>query len=83
MDRRKATNAKDPPVAENPNGVVVAAEAVSRPSSLPQNSEEEEVCDKSGASPAPQPLLAPLRGLGSGKPPFFVPALREKGFFWS
>ncbi|KAB0388537.1 hypothetical protein E2I00_003625, partial [Balaenoptera physalus] len=48
VDRRKATNAKDPPVAENPNRVVEAAEAVSRPSSLPQNLEEEEVCDRSG-----------------------------------
>ncbi|XP_059978007.1 activating signal cointegrator 1 complex subunit 2 isoform X4 [Lagenorhynchus albirostris] len=54
VDRRKATNAKDPPVAENPNGVVVAAEAVSRPSSLPQNSEEEECL---GAAAAPGPTV--------------------------
>ncbi|XP_024623737.1 activating signal cointegrator 1 complex subunit 2 isoform X4 [Neophocaena asiaeorientalis asiaeorientalis] len=54
VDRRKATNAKDPPVAENPNGVVVAAEAVSRPSSLPQNSEEEECL---GAAAAPGPAV--------------------------
>ncbi|XP_012393664.1 activating signal cointegrator 1 complex subunit 2 isoform X3 [Orcinus orca] len=54
VDRRKATNAKDPPVVENPNGVVVAAEAVSRPSSLPQNSEEEECL---GAAAAPGPTV--------------------------
>ncbi|XP_032458489.1 activating signal cointegrator 1 complex subunit 2 isoform X3 [Phocoena sinus] len=54
VDRRKATTAKDPPVAENPNGVVVAAEAVSRPSSLPQNSEEEECL---GAAAAPGPAV--------------------------
>uniref|UniRef100_A0A8C6B1Y3 Activating signal cointegrator 1 complex subunit 2 n=1 Tax=Monodon monoceros TaxID=40151 RepID=A0A8C6B1Y3_MONMO len=54
VDRRKATKAKDPPVAENPNGVVVAAEAVSRPSSLPQNSEEEECL---GAAAAPGPAV--------------------------
>ncbi|XP_073646384.1 activating signal cointegrator 1 complex subunit 2 isoform X2 [Tursiops truncatus] len=54
VDRRKATNAKDPPVAENPNGVVVVAEAVSRPSSLPQNSEEEECL---GAAAAPGPTV--------------------------
>eukprot|EP00070_Physeter_catodon_P029312 XP_028336206.1 activating signal cointegrator 1 complex subunit 2 isoform X3 [Physeter catodon] len=54
VDRRKATNAKDPPVAENPNGVMEAAEAVSRPSSLPQNSEEEECL---GAVAAPGPTV--------------------------
>ncbi|XP_066871255.1 activating signal cointegrator 1 complex subunit 2 isoform X6 [Kogia breviceps] len=54
VDRRKATNAKDPPVAENPNGVVEAAEAVSRPSSLPQNLEEEECL---GAAAAPGPAV--------------------------
>ncbi|XP_059974265.1 activating signal cointegrator 1 complex subunit 2 isoform X2 [Mesoplodon densirostris] len=54
VDRRKATNAKDPPVAENPNGVVEAVEAVSRPSSLPQNSEEEECL---GAAAAPGPAV--------------------------
>ncbi|XP_057382423.1 activating signal cointegrator 1 complex subunit 2 isoform X2 [Balaenoptera acutorostrata] len=53
VDRRKATNAKDPPVAENPNRVVEAAEAVSRPSSLPQNLEEEECL---GAAAAPGPV---------------------------
>ncbi|KAM9054882.1 activating signal cointegrator 1 complex subunit 2 isoform 3-T4 [Megaptera novaeangliae] len=54
VDRRKATNAKDPPVAENPNRVVEAAEAVSRPSSLPQNLEEEECL---GAAAAPGPAV--------------------------
>ncbi|XP_061024918.1 activating signal cointegrator 1 complex subunit 2 isoform X4 [Eubalaena glacialis] len=54
VDQRKATNAKDPPVAENPNRVVEAAEAVSRPSSLPQNLEEEECL---GAAAAPGPAV--------------------------
>ncbi|XP_064434705.1 activating signal cointegrator 1 complex subunit 2 isoform X4 [Mirounga angustirostris] len=42
VDRRKATDAKDPPVAEDPNGVTVLAEPVGGPSSHPENSEEEE-----------------------------------------
>ncbi|XP_069353148.1 activating signal cointegrator 1 complex subunit 2 isoform X11 [Eulemur rufifrons] len=46
VDRRKATDAKDPSVAEEPNGkpngVVVAVEPVSQTSSHPENSEEEE-----------------------------------------
>ncbi|XP_004400116.1 PREDICTED: activating signal cointegrator 1 complex subunit 2 isoform X1 [Odobenus rosmarus divergens] len=42
VDRRKATDAKDPPVAEDPNGVIVLAEPVGGPSSHPENSEEEE-----------------------------------------
>ena len=54
VDRRKATDAKDPPVAEHPNGVMEAAEAVSRPSSLRQNSEEEECL---GAAAAPGPAV--------------------------
>eukprot|EP00069_Balaena_mysticetus_P007030 bmy_00965T0 len=54
VDRRKATDAKDPPVAEHPNGVMEVAEAVSRPSSLPQNSEEEECL---GAAAAPGPAM--------------------------
>uniref|UniRef100_A0A8C0D417 CUE domain-containing protein n=1 Tax=Balaenoptera musculus TaxID=9771 RepID=A0A8C0D417_BALMU len=54
VDRRKATDAKDPPVAEHPNGVMEAAEAVSRPSSLRQNSEEEEFL---GAAAAPGPAV--------------------------
>ncbi|KAF4011597.1 hypothetical protein G4228_003647 [Cervus hanglu yarkandensis] len=39
VDRRKATDARDPPAAENPNGVGEAAEAVSGPSALPQEEE--------------------------------------------
>jgi len=42
VDRRKATDAKDPPVAEDPNGVIVLAEPVGGSSSHPENSEEEE-----------------------------------------
>ncbi|XP_025713888.1 activating signal cointegrator 1 complex subunit 2 isoform X3 [Callorhinus ursinus] len=42
VDRRKATDAKDPAVAEDPNGVIVLAEPVGGPSSHPENSEEEE-----------------------------------------
>ncbi|XP_010347468.2 activating signal cointegrator 1 complex subunit 2 isoform X2 [Saimiri boliviensis] len=46
VDRRKATDAKDPSVTEEPNGehngVAVTAEAVSQVSSHPENSEEEE-----------------------------------------
>uniref|UniRef100_K9J2P7 Putative transcription coactivator complex p100 component n=1 Tax=Desmodus rotundus TaxID=9430 RepID=K9J2P7_DESRO len=39
VDRRKATGAKDPPVAEDLNGVVATAEQVSGPSSHLENSE--------------------------------------------
>ncbi|XP_035124891.1 activating signal cointegrator 1 complex subunit 2 isoform X8 [Callithrix jacchus] len=46
VERRKATDAKDPSVTEEPNGerngVAVMAEAVSQASSHPENSEEEE-----------------------------------------
>ncbi|XP_032112707.1 activating signal cointegrator 1 complex subunit 2 isoform X2 [Sapajus apella] len=46
VDRRKATDAKDPSMTEEPNGerngVAVTAEAVSQASSHPENSEEEE-----------------------------------------
>uniref|UniRef100_A0A2K5I418 CUE domain-containing protein n=1 Tax=Colobus angolensis palliatus TaxID=336983 RepID=A0A2K5I418_COLAP len=42
VDRRKATDAKDPSVTEEPNGVAVMAEAVSQVSSHQENSEEEE-----------------------------------------
>ncbi|XP_057600061.1 activating signal cointegrator 1 complex subunit 2 isoform X3 [Hippopotamus amphibius kiboko] len=52
VDRRKAIDAKDLPAAENPNGVTT--EAVSGPSSLPQNSEEEECL---GAAAAPGPTV--------------------------
>lgn len=41
-DRRKATGAKDPPVAENLNGVVATAEPVSGLASHPENSEQVE-----------------------------------------
>uniref|UniRef100_A0A8C3WU70 Activating signal cointegrator 1 complex subunit 2 n=1 Tax=Catagonus wagneri TaxID=51154 RepID=A0A8C3WU70_9CETA len=44
VDRRKATNARSPPAAENPNGVVETAE--------PENSEGEE-CLGAAAAPAP------------------------------
>ncbi|XP_065760026.1 activating signal cointegrator 1 complex subunit 2 isoform X2 [Muntiacus reevesi] len=49
VDRRKATDARDPPAAENPNGVGEAAEAVSGPSALPQ----EEECLGAAAAPGP------------------------------
>ncbi|KAM5311448.1 activating signal cointegrator 1 complex subunit 2 isoform 2-T3 [Glossophaga mutica] len=39
VDRRKATGAKDPPVAEDLNGVVATAGPVSGPASHPENSE--------------------------------------------
>ncbi|XP_047683026.1 activating signal cointegrator 1 complex subunit 2 isoform X2 [Prionailurus viverrinus] len=42
VDRRKATDAKDPPVAEDPNGVIAMMEPVSGPFSHLENSEEEE-----------------------------------------
>ncbi|XP_032739261.1 activating signal cointegrator 1 complex subunit 2 isoform X7 [Lontra canadensis] len=42
VDRRKATDAKDPPAAEDPNGVIVLADAVGGPSSRLENSEEDE-----------------------------------------
>ncbi|XP_014320308.1 activating signal cointegrator 1 complex subunit 2 isoform X7 [Myotis lucifugus] len=42
VDRRKPTDAKDPPVAEDLNGVGATAEPVSGPASHPENSEEEE-----------------------------------------
>ncbi|XP_032739257.1 activating signal cointegrator 1 complex subunit 2 isoform X3 [Lontra canadensis] len=43
VDRRKATDAKDPPAAEDPNGVIVLADAVGGPSSRLENSEEDEL----------------------------------------
>ncbi|ELK31510.1 Activating signal cointegrator 1 complex subunit 2 [Myotis davidii] len=42
VDRRKPTDAKDPPGAEDLNGVGATAEPVSGPASHPENSEEEE-----------------------------------------
>ncbi|XP_066116270.1 activating signal cointegrator 1 complex subunit 2 isoform X1 [Saccopteryx bilineata] len=42
VDRRKATDAKDPPVAKDLNGVVATVEPISGPSSHMENSEEEE-----------------------------------------
>ncbi|XP_070256361.1 activating signal cointegrator 1 complex subunit 2 isoform X3 [Myotis yumanensis] len=42
VDRRKPTDVKDPPVAEDLNGVGAAAGPVSGPASHPENSEEEE-----------------------------------------
>ncbi|XP_048077415.1 activating signal cointegrator 1 complex subunit 2 isoform X11 [Ursus arctos] len=42
VDRRKATDAKDPPAAEDPNGVIAPAGPVGGPSSRLENSEEEE-----------------------------------------
>ncbi|XP_042765898.1 activating signal cointegrator 1 complex subunit 2 isoform X2 [Panthera onca] len=42
VDRRKATDAKDPPVAEDPNGVIAMVEPVSGPFSHLENSEEGE-----------------------------------------
>ncbi|XP_032165182.1 activating signal cointegrator 1 complex subunit 2 isoform X2 [Mustela erminea] len=42
VDRRKATDAKDPPAAEDPNGVIALAEPIGGPSSRLENSEEDE-----------------------------------------
>ncbi|XP_014397991.1 PREDICTED: activating signal cointegrator 1 complex subunit 2 isoform X1 [Myotis brandtii] len=42
VDRRKPTDAKDPPVAQDLNGVGATTEPVSGPASHPENSEEEE-----------------------------------------
>uniref|UniRef100_A0ABI7XTI0 CUE domain-containing protein n=1 Tax=Felis catus TaxID=9685 RepID=A0ABI7XTI0_FELCA len=42
VDRQKATDAKDPPVAADPNGVIAMVEPVSGPFSHLENSEEEE-----------------------------------------
>ncbi|XP_025841700.1 activating signal cointegrator 1 complex subunit 2 isoform X8 [Vulpes vulpes] len=42
VDRRKTTDAKDPPVAEDPNGVIATVEPISGPSSHLENAEEEE-----------------------------------------
>ncbi|XP_013963492.1 activating signal cointegrator 1 complex subunit 2 isoform X5 [Canis lupus baileyi] len=43
VDRRKTTDAKDPPVAEDPNGVIATVEPISGPSSHLENAEEEEL----------------------------------------
>lgn len=56
VDRQKATDAKDPPVAENPNGVIAMVEPASGPSSHLENSEEEEVCVWSDVFLFPLPL---------------------------
>lgn len=53
VDRRKAADAKDPPVAGDPNGVVVTAEPVSGTASHPENSEEEECMGAAAALGAP------------------------------
>lgn len=53
VDRRKAADAKDPPVAGDPNGVVVTAEPVSGMASHPENSEEEECMRAAAALGAP------------------------------
>uniref|UniRef100_A0A8C2QYT8 CUE domain-containing protein n=1 Tax=Capra hircus TaxID=9925 RepID=A0A8C2QYT8_CAPHI len=49
VDRKKASGARDLAVAENPNGVGETAEALSGPSSLPQ----EEECLGAAAAPGP------------------------------
>lgn len=80
-DRRKAPGAKDPPVAEDLNGVVATAEPVRGLASHPENSERVEVRVSGVAcSPRASPSRLRLRGWGSRKPPFFVSALREKRF---
>ena len=55
VDRRKATDARDPPTAER---VGEAAEVVSGPSALPQ---EEEVCDRTGQGSVGPPFCVPPR----------------------
>uniref|UniRef100_A0A8C6MNP1 Activating signal cointegrator 1 complex subunit 2 n=1 Tax=Moschus moschiferus TaxID=68415 RepID=A0A8C6MNP1_MOSMO len=49
VDRRRATDAKGSAAAENPTGVGEAVEAISRPSSLPQDEE----CLGAAAAPGP------------------------------
>lgn len=58
VDRKKASGARDLAVAENPNGVGETAEALSGPSSLPQ---EEEVCDGTGPGSGRPPFSVPTR----------------------
>ncbi|XP_058387717.1 activating signal cointegrator 1 complex subunit 2 isoform X1 [Diceros bicornis minor] len=53
VDRRKATDAKDPPVAEDLNGVMVTVEPVGGTSSHPENSEEEECMGAAAALGTP------------------------------
>ncbi|KAM8819402.1 activating signal cointegrator 1 complex subunit 2 isoform 1-T1 [Rhynchonycteris naso] len=54
VDRQKASDAKDPPVAEDLNGVIATVEPVSGPSSRMENSEEEECL---GAAAAVGPAM--------------------------
>lgn len=53
VDRRKPTDAKDPPVAEDLNGVVATGEPVSGAASRPENSEDEECLGAAAALGAP------------------------------
>ncbi|KAK1328383.1 LOW QUALITY PROTEIN: hypothetical protein QTO34_011956 [Cnephaeus nilssonii] len=66
VDRRKPTDAKDPPVAEDLNGVVATREPVSGAASHPENSEDEEVTTRSvaGLSPGLFPCVWRQRDLG-------------------
>ncbi|XP_054450242.1 activating signal cointegrator 1 complex subunit 2 isoform X2 [Pteronotus mesoamericanus] len=53
VDRRKATGAKDPPVAEDLNGIMATAEPVSGPSSHLETSEEVECLGAAAALDPP------------------------------
>lgn len=79
VDRRKPTDAKEPPVAKDLNGVVVTVEPVSGQSSHLENLEEEEVCVWSSAFSLLQPLLSPSKVGATGSLFSFVSAL-GKGF---
>lgn len=84
VDRQKAMDAKDSSVPKDPNrdssGVMVTAEPTSQTLSQLENSEEEEVCVHGVPSPASP---TPVSQQGSGRPPFLVSTIREKGFFWN
>lgn len=80
MDRRKPTDTKDPPGAEDLNDVGATTEPVSGPASHPENSEEEEVCLEWCFLPWVPLLSSCLRGWGSGNlPSWFLPLLGGGG----
>lgn len=76
VDRRKTTDAKDPPVAEDPNGVIATVEPISGPSSHLENAEEEEVCVWIN-------VFLCFSCSFQETSPFLVSALREKVCFWN
>lgn len=87
VDRRKPTDAKDPPGAEDLNGVVATTEPVSGPASHPENSEEEECLGAAAALGPPvsgvelDSLISQVKdllpGLGEG---FILACLEHYGY---